>query len=164
MQRHHLKFIIGISIILSTLTWLAFSGFKEGKAYYVTITELKTMKAEGKSTRVRVAGEVTNGSIQRKGTDLYFTIHQSSVVPARGQAAAVPDRGQEILSLPVHYIGRDPVPDTFKEGGQAVVEGTLDNNGIFLAQKIQAKCASKYEAEQKTKKSSIATEPYVQPR
>lgn len=136
MHRHHLKFIIGISIILSTLTWLAFCGFKEGKAYYVTIAELQTMKAEGKSTRVRVAGEITKDSIQRKGIDLYFTIHQASTVP---------DRGQEALSLPVHYIGRDPVPDTFKEGGQAVVEGTLDKGGIFLAQKIQAKCASKYE-------------------
>ena len=53
---------------------------------------------------------------------------------------------QEGKSLPVSYVGRDPLPDTFVDGAQALVEGKHMPNGQFLAEKVQAKCASKYEA------------------
>jgi cytochrome c-type biogenesis protein CcmE len=47
----------------------------------------------------------------------------------------------------VRYVGRDVLPDTFKGGSKAVVEGTLSEDGVLLARHIEAKCASKYEAE-----------------
>ena len=40
----------------------------------------------------------------------------------------------------------DPLPDTFVDNSQALVEGRLAPNGTFVADKVQAKCASKYEA------------------
>ncbi|NWG14640.1 MAG: cytochrome c maturation protein CcmE, partial [Acidobacteria bacterium] len=42
---------------------------------------------------------------------------------------------------------RAVVPDTFKGGAKAVVEGTVSDDGVLLARHIEAKCASKYEAE-----------------
>jgi cytochrome c-type biogenesis protein CcmE len=48
--------------------------------------------------------------------------------------------------LPVSYVGSDPLPDTFIDKSQALVEGSLDRNGHFVAEQVQAKCASKYEA------------------
>jgi cytochrome c-type biogenesis protein CcmE len=48
--------------------------------------------------------------------------------------------------LPVSYVGSDPLPDTFIDKSQALVEGSLERNGNFTAQQVQAKCASKYEA------------------
>src|SRR2546425_5560199 len=36
-------------------------------------------------------------------------------------------------------------PDTFVDNSQALVEGRLAPNGAFVADKVQAKCASKYE-------------------
>jgi len=48
--------------------------------------------------------------------------------------------------LPVSYVGRDPLPDTFKDGAQALVEGNLKPDNHFEAEQVQAKCASKYEA------------------
>ena len=48
--------------------------------------------------------------------------------------------------MPVVYTGTDPLPDTFKDGAQALVEGHLASNGHFQAEQIQAKCASKYQA------------------
>jgi len=48
--------------------------------------------------------------------------------------------------LPVSYVGGDPLPDTFKDGAQALVEGHLAPDGHFVAEQVQAKCASKYEA------------------
>jgi cytochrome c-type biogenesis protein CcmE len=53
---------------------------------------------------------------------------------------------EEGRTLPVSYAGRDPLPDTFKEGGQALVEGKMMPDGRFVAEQVQAKCASKYQA------------------
>jgi cytochrome c-type biogenesis protein CcmE len=46
--------------------------------------------------------------------------------------------------LPVVYEGRDPLPDTFRDGAQALADGKLGPDNVFHAQEIQAKCASKY--------------------
>ncbi len=45
------------------------------------------------------------------------------------------------------YVGRDPLPDTFKDGAQALVEGKMMPDNRFVAEQVQAKCASKYEAD-----------------
>ena len=53
----------------------------------------------------------------------------------------------------VRYVGKDVLPDTFKDGSKAVVEGSISRDGVFLARHIEAKCASKYEAEYEKKDS-----------
>ena len=52
---------------------------------------------------------------------------------------------QEDQRLRVAYLGADPLPDTFRDGAQALADGKLGRDGVFQANKIQAKCASKYE-------------------
>jgi len=78
--------------------------------------------------RIRVGGDVENGSIQRAGSQVQFVLVQDK------------------LKLKVAYTGTDPLPDTFRDGAQALADGKLDKDGVFRAAKIQAKCASKYEA------------------
>ena len=53
---------------------------------------------------------------------------------------------QDKLRMQVVYNGIDPLPDTFRDGAQALADGKLGSDGVFHATKIQAKCASKYEA------------------
>jgi len=53
---------------------------------------------------------------------------------------------QDKRALKVAYSGRDPLPDTFRDGALALAEGKLGADGTFHATKIQAKCASKYES------------------
>jgi len=53
---------------------------------------------------------------------------------------------QNDLKLNVVYAGIEPLPDTFKDGSQALADGKLGTDGVFQATKVQAKCASKYEA------------------
>jgi cytochrome c-type biogenesis protein CcmE len=50
-------------------------------------------------------------------------------------------------SIRVRYTGDDVIPDTFKEGSKALVEGKPGPDGTFQAHHIEAKCASKYESE-----------------
>jgi cytochrome c-type biogenesis protein CcmE len=129
MSRKKIRFGVGIAVVIIVLVLFALSGFQEGKAYYKTIEELTAMGDAAYGVRMKIAGYVADGSIRRTGTQVAFQLEQ------------------EGLTLPVNYIGTAPVPDTFKDGSEAVVEGTYNEDGTFEANKIQAKCASKYEAE-----------------
>jgi cytochrome c-type biogenesis protein CcmE len=44
----------------------------------------------------------------------------------------------------VHYQG--PLPDTFQEGRDVVIEGQLTSGGTFEASTVLTKCGSRYEA------------------
>src|SRR5580692_3621705 len=133
------KFLIGSGIILGTLVALAYAGFTESKTYYHTITELSTIQGSALHQRMRVSGNVGSGSIAHVDGRVDFVLEEQG------------------RKLPVSYVGRDPLPDTFKDGAQALVEGRVTPDGHFEAEQIQAKCASKYEAAPGSKPT--ATEP-----
>jgi cytochrome c-type biogenesis protein CcmE len=122
------KFLIGSGIIVVTLISLAYVGFTQSKTYYHTITELSTLQGTTLHQRMRVSGNVRNGSILRAAGRVDFLLEEQG------------------RTVPVTYVGRDPLPDTFKDGAQALVEGRMKPDGRFEAEQIQAKCASKYEA------------------
>jgi cytochrome c-type biogenesis protein CcmE len=122
------KFVVLIAVVIGTLVWLATAGMKENNTYYKTITELHQMGDQAYGKRIRVGGDVEAGSIQRVGSTVQFVLTQ------------------EKQHLKVAYTGTDPLPDTFKDGAQALADGKLAKDGVFQAGKIQAKCASKYEA------------------
>ena len=123
------KFGLITVVILGVLGWLAMDGINTGATYYVTIEELEAMKDAAAARRLRVGGDVKDDSIVRKADRVEFTITQ------------------EERELDVIYVGRDPLPDTFRNGAQALATGRLRGDNVFEAQHIQAKCASKYEAE-----------------
>src|SRR6185437_3459033 len=107
---------------------LAYAGFTQSKSYYHTISELSSLPGPALRQRMRVSGNVRPGTIARLDGRVNFTLEE------------------EGKTLPVSYVGRDPLPDTFKDGAQALVEGRLMPQGGFVAEGVQAKCASKYEA------------------
>lgn len=121
------KFGVGMGVIVVSLCFLAWLGYGESKTYYHTISELKTLQGAELSHRMRVGGTVAAGSIHR------FTGRVDFVLEGEGK------------SLPVSYVGSDPLPDTFVDKSQALVEGR-PTDGRFVAEIVQAKCASKYEA------------------
>jgi cytochrome c-type biogenesis protein CcmE len=125
-MRKYGKFAVLIAIIVGSLLWLATASVSGSKTYYVTITELMKLGDQASSRRVRVGGDIQKGSIVRTSGVVHFTLVQDTQV------------------LPVEYVGRDPLPDTFKDGAQALAGGRLEANGIFRAEEVQAKCASKY--------------------
>ena len=122
------KFGIGIGIIVVALGFLAWLGYGESKTYYHTIAELQTLHGSALTQRMRIGGTVAPGSIKRFSGRIDF------VLEGEGK------------TLPVSYIGTDPLPDTFTDKAQALVEGRPAQDGRFVAEHVQAKCASKYEA------------------
>jgi cytochrome c-type biogenesis protein CcmE len=128
------KFAALVVLIVGTLIWIATSSMADTQTYYKTIAELGQMGTRSMDQKVRVGGDVQKGSIQHAGEVVDFTLVQAD--PAKPQ--------QSPLYLRVTYNGRDPLPDTFRDGAQALADGKMGADGVFHASKIQAKCASKY--------------------
>ena len=127
-MKTYVKFGLLVAAVVGTLGWLAADGIQDTKTYYKTVSELQNLGPDAHSKRLRVAGDVAEGSIKRAGRQVTFLLQQ------------------EAHTLQVRYDGIEPLPDTFKDGAQAVADGKLGADGVFHASKIQAKCASKYEA------------------
>ena len=128
-RKKYLRFGIATVVILLSLGYLAWTGVEQSKSYYVTIKELQTLDGRY-SKRLRVAGNVVPGSIKRQGTRVEFTLKENEAL------------------LPVVYSGTEAPPDTFKDDSQALAEGTFGRDGVFHANQLQAKCASKYAPKQ----------------
>ncbi|MGI8745711.1 MAG: cytochrome c maturation protein CcmE [Bryobacteraceae bacterium] len=131
------KFALLVVAIIGILVWLAYGGISQNKTYYKTISELNQMGSQAQGRRLRVGGDVQDGSIQRNGNEVSFILHQDA------------------MNLKVVYKGIDPLPDTFKGGAQALADGKLGSDGVFEAKAIQAKCASKYEVKPSQNKNAL---------
>jgi cytochrome c-type biogenesis protein CcmE len=121
-----IKIIAAAVVILATVGWLAYTGVRDTKSYYCTISELNAMGNKAYTRNLRVAGNVQPGSIQRSGTNARFVLLEQG------------------KTLQVNYQGSEPPPDTFKDDAQALAVGTYGRDGVFHATQLQAKCASKY--------------------
>jgi cytochrome c-type biogenesis protein CcmE len=143
--RSKLPFAAGIAIILATVAWLAYSGIQESKTYYVTVSELFSNE-DLQARRLRVAGDVTTGSILREDGRVNFQIQQGGKM------------------LKIVYTGTEPLPDTLQDGAEAIADGRYTADGTFHAEAVQAKCPSKYEAAgMETKAAGIKPGEYVPP-
>lgn len=123
------KILVGGVVIAAALIWLGFVGFQESKAYYITVDEYSSMRGTLGDKTLKLAGEVLPGSIDRSNSQMEFIL------------------GSQTQQIKVRYVGKDIIPDTFKDGTKALAEGKAGADGVFLADYIEAKCASKYETE-----------------
>jgi cytochrome c-type biogenesis protein CcmE len=139
-MKTYAKFTVIVVVILGVLVFLANSGINESKTYYKTISELNNMGDRATGTRIRVGGDVEPGSINRNGREVSFVLHQDA------------------MKLKVVYNSMEPLPDTFKSGSQALADGKLGTDGVFQASKIQAKCASKYQAKPVQNKNALVNQ------
>ena len=122
-----MKFGMVITLVVGTLAWLAIGGTTESASYFKTIPEVEKMSPAEKTKKLRVGGLVEAGSIKRTGNTVDFVLVEGD------------------WKMKISYTGSEPLPDTFKDGSQALIDGRM-GDGVFHATKIAAKCASKYEA------------------
>lgn len=127
-MQNRAKFGAGIGVIVVALGFLAWLGYGESKTYYHTIAEYQTLQGSARNHRMRLAGTVEPGSIRHINGRTEFVLEEQG------------------KTLSVSYVGSDPLPDTFVDKSQALVEGRAATDGRFVAEHVQAKCASKYEA------------------
>jgi len=101
---------------------LILSAFSDNLVFFWSPTELAT-KSIGPTTRVRIGGLVEQGSVQKSGENIRFSVTDLA------------------HSVPVTYRGI--LPDLFREGQGVVAEGTFQN-GTFQASEVLAKHDEKY--------------------
>jgi len=123
------KFLVGGVIIVALAAYLVVTSLGSSGAYYLTIGEVKSKASTLRHRNVRVAGKVIGESIRwdAETMNLGFTMRD------------------ETGTLEVRYHG--PRPDNLEDGADAVVEGRLGNDGVFLADNLLLKCPSRYESD-----------------
>ena len=130
-----LRIGIAVAVIIGTIGWLAYTGYGSNKSYYVTIAELGGMGDKAYHSQLRVEGFVQPGSIEHNGTHVDFVLNEFESHSPKASSGRL---------LKVTYKGSEPPPDTFKDDSQALAEGSYGRDGVFHANVLQAKCASKY--------------------
>ncbi|MCB1917553.1 MAG: cytochrome c maturation protein CcmE [Rhodocyclaceae bacterium] len=125
MKARHkrLTLILGGLLLLIGATALVLSAFRENLVFFHTPTEVAEGKAPTGRT-FRIGGMVETGSIRREGVEVHFAVTDTA------------------RSIPVVYSG--PLPDLFKEGKGAVVQGKLGTDGVFAASEVLAKHDENY--------------------
>ncbi|HAF53940.1 MAG TPA: cytochrome c maturation protein CcmE [Thauera sp.] len=113
----------GVALLVAAVA-LVLSAFQQNLVFFHTPTEIAEGKAPTGKT-FRVGGMVEEGSIAREpdGVTVRFAITDTAKV------------------IPVTYKGT--LPDLFKEGKGAVVQGKLEN-GVFRATEVLAKHDENY--------------------
>ncbi|MBA2668807.1 MAG: cytochrome c maturation protein CcmE [Gemmatimonadetes bacterium] len=128
------KFLVGGSIVASLVVYLMITGMRDSMMYYHTPSELIAKVGADPSYRdlgLKVGGRVAPGTVafDQRSLDLRFDVF---------------DIQDGTTSFPVHFQG--PLPDTFEEGRDVVIEGRFSADGVFEATTVLTKCGSRYEA------------------
>ena len=135
MKQKKVRFLVGSVLIVGAIAYLITMGISNTSQYFFTVDELMSQKVSFTGAGLKVKGNVVNGSIQRDPNDylnVNFLIEEKDA------------------SLKVTYQG--VTPDMFADGREVVVEGTLGEDGVFLANTLLTSCPSKYEAEKEAGK------------
>jgi cytochrome c-type biogenesis protein CcmE len=115
--------IVGGLAAVGIAAALVLNALNSNIALYVTPTEV----ADGKSPKgqaFRIGGLVKEGSIRRDNLTVHFVVTDTA------------------KDIPVAYTGI--LPDLFKEGKGAVVQGKLGADGLFVASEVLAKHDENY--------------------
>ena len=115
--------IVGALATLAIAAVLILNALNSNIALYVTPSEVAAGKAP-KSQTFRIGGMVKDGSLKRDELVVHFIITDL------------------VKEIPVAYKGI--LPDLFKEGKGAVVQGKLNSDGEFIASEVLAKHDENY--------------------
>ncbi len=122
--RHkRIAIIVGALAGLGVAAGLVLNALQSNVAFFFTPTQVLGGEAPKHKT-FRVGGMVREGSIKRDQMTVHFVITDTA------------------RDVPVSYTGI--LPDLFKEGKGAVVQGKLGSNGEFVATEVLAKHDENY--------------------
>ena len=115
--------IVAALAVISVAALLILNALNSNIALYVTPSEVAAGKAP-KDQAFRIGGMVKEGSVKRDGLTVHFVITDMA------------------KDIPVAYTGI--LPDLFKEGKGAVIQGRIDSKGEFIASEVLAKHDENY--------------------
>lgn len=144
-QGGRLKFLIGGAVVLAAVVYLIISGTAAGARYFITVNDLTTSDDYVGQT-VRISGAVLGDSIRYDTENLIIDFDIVHIADDLGDLAAALHNAvsdPNAARLPVHVEGQVK-PDLLQHEAQAILTGTLDENGVFHASELLLKCPSRY--------------------
>ena len=126
MSHKAAKLGITAAVLAIAFGALLYASLGSNLQYYKFVDEVMAEPAAWEGKPLRVHGYVVPGTIERRKTSREYRFE-------------VERNGKRVLA---HFTGTPP--DSFKDGSEIVLTGTLTNDE-FLAEHMDAKCPSKYE-------------------
>ena len=118
--------VIGIVVLICIGAFVVYDGLKS-ETYFYTVDEAVAQGTDLPGQRVRVKGTVEPGSIVGEDGKLERQFR-------------IAEKGK---SLKVSYDRA--MPDTFDENMEVVVQGTVSDDMVVVADEVLVKCPSRYE-------------------
>jgi cytochrome c-type biogenesis protein CcmE len=147
-----LKFIIGGALFITAVIFMIISATRATAEFFMTVREVHESEEDLTGQNLRVSGAVIGESIvfDPEAGMLTFTIAHipgdEDEIEARGGLSFVLHQAVNDPDLPHLVVMHEgPPPDMLRDEAQAILTGTLQADGTFLAEEILLKCPSKYE-------------------
>jgi cytochrome c-type biogenesis protein CcmE len=122
------KLAFAAVILIGAFGYLAYAGMQKGWVYLVSV-EQYVADPQFASQRVRLHGKVAADDFDASSSALRANFNLTG--------------GDKTLAV----VYRGAIPDMFQVGRDVVIEGKRDSAGVFQADVLMTKCASKYEAD-----------------
>jgi cytochrome c-type biogenesis protein CcmE len=149
-KAERLKFLIGGVLLLGAVVYLVLSGTLLGARFFITIDEvLNDAQYAGQSVRVTgvVLGDTINIDETSQQTIITFTVATFPTDhPNLAEALHIGAKDPDATLMQVRVVGQ-PKPELLRHEAQAIMTGQLDGNNVFIADELQFKCPSRFEAE-----------------
>jgi cytochrome c-type biogenesis protein CcmE len=147
-----MKFIIGGLLIVAAIVYLIMSSAQANAQYFMTIDEVGANGSDLQGRDLRVSGAVVGDSIQYDPQSLTLTF---TVAHIPGDNKEIEQAGglAEVLHLAVSDPSRSkmevvyngPKPDLLRNEAQAIMTGSIGQDGKFYADELLLKCPTRYE-------------------
>lgn len=143
------QFLLGGALILSAVAYLVFSGTLVGARFFISVEELLS-DAKYSGQTVRITGAVVGETIRiddsnPAATVIEFTIAHIPTAPADlAETLHIAANDPAATQLKV-YVSGQPKPELLQHEAQAILSGTLGEDGIFYASELNFKCPSRFE-------------------
>lgn len=121
------KVLIAVALLVAAVGFLIYNSMGQAGEFYMTVTELEQSTQNLQGQRIRMGGDVVDGTIVRGeiGDPIRFEVSDGTT------------------TMPIVFTGT--VPDIFSDEAQVIATGTYQN-GVFHADELLTKCPSRFEA------------------
>lgn len=147
------KFLVGGVLILGAIAYLVVSGTLTGATYFITVDDVVS-NPEYIGDTVRISGAVIGETINHgivvdpdsgnEISEITFTIsHIPEDFDNLSEALHISVTDETATRIPVVYNG--DFPDLLQHEAQAILTGTLREDGVFYATELLLKCPSRFE-------------------
>ncbi|HKZ69455.1 MAG TPA: cytochrome c maturation protein CcmE [Anaerolineales bacterium] len=146
------KFVVGGLLILAAVIYLIVTSTQNTAQFFLTVQELNERGASVVGQNVRVSGAVIGESIRydAQKLELRFTVanvpaDQEDIDAQGGLAKVLYVAVNDPTAARMEVIYKGVKPDLMKGEAQAIMDGRLDENGVFHADTLLMKCPTRYE-------------------